>query len=92
MKKKFNLEVSSNLDYEGMVVNIVAMSEIVDKERGVYRQKTLAVLNKDKGMENIEIKIYPPIKEQYWEISYDELITVLKKAKELLIEVNKEER
>ena len=92
MNKNFNLEISSDLDYEGMVVNIVynTKNTIFFKESNkvVYKQKTIAVLNQDRGIENIEIKIYPPKNEDYWGFSLADFLKILQKAKETLIKSN----
>lgn len=92
MKKGLNLEISSNLDYEGMVINIVYNQEEInftDKQKKHYNQKQIATLNQDKGIENIEIKLYSS-QEAFLEFSLEEFIEILEKAKELLIQVNKE--
>ena len=68
------------LDYEGMVVDIV------------YNSATLATLNQDKGIENIEIKLYPPQIKEYWDFSYKNFIDVLEESKKTLIQINKEEK
>ena len=92
MNKHFNIEMSSNLDYEGMVVNIVYNIRENDKKcsenKVIYKQKTIAVLNQEKGIKNIEIKIYPPKDENYWDFSLDEFLEILQKAKEILIKSN----
>jgi len=76
--KYFKIRLCSDLDYEGMVVDIV------------YKNSTLATLNQDKGIENIEIKLYPPQLDKYWEISYKTFIEILEEAKKTLLEINKE--
>ncbi len=95
MNKNFNLEISSDLDYEDMVVNIVHNIKEINfsnKNNGenkiLYKQKTIAVLNQDKGIENIEIRIYSPTNEKFWCFSLDEFLQTLQKAKELLIKCN----
>ena len=91
MKKGLNLEISSDLDYEGMVVNIVYYPEEIDFddiEKKYYFQESIATLYQDKGIENIEIKLYPSRREEYLEFSYKEFIDILEEAKKLLIESN----
>ncbi len=91
MKKGFNLEISSDLEYEGMVINVIYNPDQPQEPRNnIYKQELLAVLNQDKGIENIGIKLYAPEWKEYWDFSYKELIEILEKAKELLIQVNKE--
>ena len=92
MNKGLNLEISSNLDYEGMVINIVYNQEKVnfsDKKK-YYIQKEIATLNQDKGIENIEIKLYPSQSNEDFEFSYKEFMEVLVKAKILLLQINKD--
>jgi len=74
--KYFKIRICSDLDYEGMVIDIV------------YKHNTLATLNQDKGIENIEIKFYSSQEKEYWKFSYKEFIDILEKAKKLLIEIN----
>ena len=76
----FKFRICSDLDYEGMVVDIV------------YKNSTFAILNQDKGIENTEIKLFPPITDECWNFSYNEFIETLEKAKKLLIQINKEKR
>ena len=78
--KYFKIRICSDLDYEGMVVDIV------------YKNSTLATLNQDKGVGNIEIKLYSPQTKEYWEISYKEFMNILEEARKTLIQVNKEEK
>jgi hypothetical protein len=73
--KQFKYRICSDLDYEGMVVDVV------------YNGEILAILNMDKGSNNIEIKVFEPVKE-YWEFKLDDFMETLQKAKKLLIEVN----
>ena len=75
--KGFKIRICSDLDYQGMVVDIV------------YNNATFATLNQDEGIENIEIKLYSS-QEKFLEFSLEEFIEILEKAKKLLIQVNKE--
>jgi len=90
MKKDLHLEISSDLSYEGMVVEIVGNRKVIDKQKKYYSQTHIATLDLDKGVENIQIKIFPPINKQNWDFSYNEFTEILQKAKKLLIQVNKE--
>lgn len=47
MNERFSVELCSDLDYEGMVVDVA------------LDHNTIAILNRDKGVENIEIKLIP---------------------------------
>ncbi len=75
--KDFKIRICSDLDYEGMVVDIV------------YKNNTIATLNQDKGIESIEIKLYSTQKESSLEFSYKDFVDTLEKAKKILIELNK---
>jgi len=76
-----------------MVVNIVDISKQVKKENGInrvtYKQRIVAILNQDKGVDNIEIKIFSPINDKCWNFSYKDFMEFLEKAKKLLIQINK---
>ena len=76
MKNNFHLDISSNLDYEGMVVDIM------------YKHDILATLNQDKGIDKIEIIIFSPTHSDNWSFSYEEFLQILQKAKETLIKAN----
>ena len=52
-------------------------------------QESIATLNMDKGIDNIEIKMFKPNKE-YWEFKLEDFVDILEKAKKLLIEINEE--
>ena len=80
MKKDFKLEISSDLNYNGMVVHIS------------YRNDLLAVLNQDKGSKNIEIKMFPSKDQDYWIFPYEELLNYLNKAKDVVIKINQQDQ
>ncbi len=89
MKKGFDLEISSNLNYEGMTVNIVYNPEEInfnDKKK-YYTQKQIATLNLDKGIDNIEIALNLS-QEDFLIFPFEEFKEILEKAKKLLIEIN----
>lgn len=81
MNKKIKIELSSNLDYEGMVVYI----SIGNQE--------LAILNYDKGEDNIEIEILPlPPGQDKLELPLDELMNILQQAKEILLKCAEQDK
>jgi hypothetical protein len=90
MKKGFNLEVSSNLNYDRMVVNIVYNPEDINfnDDKKYYVQKQIAILNLDKGVDNIEIELISS-QEVFFIFPLEEFQGILEKAKKLLIQVNK---
>jgi len=81
MNKKIKVELSSNLDYEGMVTYI----SIGNQE--------IAIINYEKGTENIEIEFLPLSSDQEkLEFPLDEFMTALKRAKEILLKCAEEDR
>ena len=81
MSNDFTIELSSNLDYEGMVVYI-----------SVHEQE-IAILNYDKGIENIEIKLLPIYTEsKTLSVPLDELLKALEKAKKVLKKCAEEDK
>ena len=80
MNKKFIIELSSDLDFEGMVVNIC------------FGNQEVAMLNYDKGINNIEIQIPSQNEEsQRFIFPLQDFLTVLEKAKKLVIQCAKED-
>jgi hypothetical protein len=72
MNSKFQIELSSNLDYEGMVVYIS------------YKNEPIACLNYEKGIENAEMEILSDaFKNNKCIISLDGFLTALGLAKKL---------
>lgn len=81
MSNDFTIELSSDLDYEGMVVYI-----------SVHEQE-IAILNYDKGIENIEIKLLPIYTEsKTLSVPLDELLIALEKAKTVLKKCAEEDK
>lgn len=76
MDNNFKLEICSDLEYEGMIVDIL------------YKNDLIATLNQDMGMENIVIKLFQ-IQNEFLNFSYKDFLEILEKAKKLLIEINK---
>jgi hypothetical protein len=66
MNNNFLLEISSDLDYEGMVINIS------------YKNDIIAILNQDKGVDNIEIKIFSSINDECWNFIYKDFTLFFK--------------
>ena len=75
--KDFKIEVSSDLDYEGMVVDI-------SDAKG-----RIATISCDKGIENAEIIIFDSQQEKIiWELDYSSFQNILNKAFQKLKEAN----
>ncbi len=81
MSDDFTIELSSNLDYDGMVVYI-SVSE-----------QEIAILNYDKGIENIEIRLLPIYTNtKTLSIPLDKFLTALEKAKTILKKCAEEDK
>lgn len=80
MNKKFSIEVCSDLDYEGMVIDVS------------YDMKNIASISYDNGINNIEIKILSR-KEDGSRLIFplEDFFIVLEKAKQLAIKCAKED-
>ncbi len=79
-EKKFNIELSSDLDFEGMVVNIC------------FSNQEVAMLNYEKGIDNIEIQILSQNEDsQECIFPLQNFLNVLEKAKKLVIQCAKED-
>ncbi|NGX50363.1 MAG: hypothetical protein K1060chlam2_00208 [Chlamydiae bacterium] len=81
MSQSFTIELSSNVDFEGMVVYISS------------GEQEFFLLNYDKGVENIEIEPLPhTITEKKQIFQLEELLDALIKAKEILIKCAEEDK
>jgi hypothetical protein len=81
MKNKLTIDLSSNLDYEGMVVDIN------------YNMTTIASINYDKGIDKIEIEFFPlELQNQKMALPLEDFIEVVEKAKQIAIKCAKEFR
>ncbi|MDE3045330.1 MAG: hypothetical protein KGJ02_01605 [Verrucomicrobiota bacterium] len=78
MSPKFILELSSNLDFEGMVVELS------------FEKRPLARLNYDLGIDNIEIEMLSEDEEIKFPLA--DFFQVLEKAKQILIRCDKEDK
>jgi hypothetical protein len=74
---QFTIEVSSDLDYEKMVVNLN------------FGNNQVAILNCDKGANQIEIKLLDRYEDKLiWNFDYSSFITALNLASEKLKQAN----
>jgi hypothetical protein len=80
MHKTFPIELSSDLDFEGMVVTIC------------FGNQEVAMLNYDKGIDNMEIQLPSQNKEHPALIfPLQDFLNTLEKAKKLVIQCAKED-
>jgi hypothetical protein len=78
MNKKFRVELSSDLEYEEMVVYVS------------WNQHPFAVLNYEKGIESMELELLPlPKGESSLAIPFEDCMEVFQFAKETLIQSQK---
>lgn len=80
MKKTFLIETCSDLNYEGMVVDIT------------FDNQRIAMINYDKGIDNLEIEILPSGDEpSECVFPLKDFLEILEKAKEIAIQCAKED-
>ncbi|WP_068469663.1 hypothetical protein [Candidatus Protochlamydia phocaeensis] len=77
MEKNFEVRLCSDLDYEEMVADIV------------HKNNTFATVSQEKGIDKMEIEIFPPAKSSSWIFYLDDLINILLSAKKNLTESKK---
>ena len=81
MNEKFSISMCSDLDYEGMVIDVC------------YNMKTIAMINYDKGRDNLEIEITPTNdKNKRALYSLKDFFDILEKAKNLAIKCATEDK
>lgn len=73
----FVVEISSNLDYEDIIANIL------------YKEESVAIISQENGLENFEIEIFPPVETKSWMFLLEEFINALQLGKKLLIKMQK---
>jgi hypothetical protein len=83
----FKCRICSDLDYEGMVVDILYLFPKLNSNKEIQDQ--VATLNMDKGKDNIEIKFFDASND-FGEFKLEDFADILEKAKKLLIKINKE--
>lgn len=76
MKDKFRLVICSDVDYEGMVVDIC------------YGNEAIGILNQDRGVDNIEILLSSSTNEDDVKFPLKDFQEILEKAKKVLIREN----
>lgn len=76
MNKKFSVDISSDLDYEEMVADII------------YDNNAMAKITQESGPHHMEIEIFESPK-LAWNVPLDEFIKTLQFAKERLIKMQK---
>ena len=77
MNKKFSIEMCSDLDFEGMVIDIS------------YDMETIASINYDKGIDDMEIEIRSISEKLIFPLA--DFFLTLERAKQLAIKCAKED-
>lgn len=77
MNNKLSIELCGDLDFEGMVIDIT------------YNKETIASINYEKGINNMEIEILPKSKKFVFPL--EDFLLILEKAKKLAIKCAKED-
>lgn len=78
MDNKFRILLVSDLDYEEMVADIC------------YQDDTVATITQEKGVDKMEIELFPPFESQSsWKFNLEDFLKALQNAKKCLIESTK---
>ncbi len=77
MESKFKIIMSSDIDYDELCAEIY------------YENQFVAIINQEKGLENLEIEIYPPQETKFWHFKYSEFEEILKQARKTLCKMRK---
>jgi hypothetical protein len=75
--KGFIIEISSDLDYEEMVANIL------------YDEETVAIVSQENGLENLEIEIFKSFDSKSWHFLVEDFLKAILLSKKLLTEKKK---
>ena len=79
MTNKFKIIISSDLDYEELCAEIY------------FENQFVSIITQENGFENLMIEIYPPKEREAWVFNFSEFDKILKKAKQKLWEMRREE-
>jgi len=77
MNKRFSIEMCSDLDFEGMVIDVS------------YDMETIASINYDNGIDNMEVEMRPISENIIFPL--DDFFLALRQAKQLAIKCAKED-
>lgn len=75
--KNFRVIFVSDVDYEDLVSDIY------------FENKKVAMLTQERGYENLEIEIYPPLNQEFWVFKFSEFEEAIQHAKRRLWELRK---
>lgn len=80
MNDEFIIEVCGDLDFEGMTIQLT------------YNMQLVAMVNYDKGIDKIEIELFPDYEEvKASRVPFNGFLEVLEKAKKIAIRCEKED-
>jgi len=77
MNKQFSIELSSDLDFEGMIIDVI------------YDTEPIASINYEKGLNKMEIELHPTSENLLFPLN--DFFLALEKAKKLAIKCAKED-
>lgn len=77
MNNKFKILMTSDIEYEDLCAEIY------------YEDQFVAIVNQEKGYDNLEIEIHPPKDKAYWTFNFGEFMYYLEDAKKALWEMRK---
>lgn len=73
----FKIRMCSDLDHEEIVADVC------------WNDHTLATINQDKGLENLEIELFPPPNQESWILPFDKMVEIFCEAKKELHKMQK---
>jgi len=74
---QFIIEISSDLDYEDLVANVL------------YEEETVAIVSQEQGLDKLEIEIFSPGDKEPWKFFFHDFLNALLFAKKRLIQMQK---
>ncbi len=73
----FKIRICSDLDHEEIVADVC------------WDNQTLATINQDKGLENLEIELFSPQDQESWVVPFEKMIEIFCEAKKQLQKMQK---
>lgn len=76
---KFRIVISSDIEYNDLCAEIY------------FEDQFVAILTQEQGFENLEIQIYAPQNQNFWEFKFSEFEAILASAKQSLFDMRRTE-
>ena len=77
MNNKFQFRVMSDSNYEKLIVEFFCGDDL--------RNDFIGLINQEKGIDSLELEIYPKTNGQPWKFNLEEFVDVLHQAKRHLL-------